>query len=208
MSINYYERDLPDDWSCSDTAVAVDTEAMGLKPYRDRLCVIQLSVGNGEADIIRIGRKSAEDDVQASNIVRLMLDTKITKIFHYARFDLGAIFLHFGVMPYPVWCTKIASKLVRTYTDKHSLKELLRGLLCVDVSKRQQHSDWGVPVLSKAQLSYAASDVLYLHQLKEQLTILLEREGRLDIAEACFEFLPTKVRLDLMGWNEESIFDH
>lgn len=202
-TIRYHDGDLPD-LSRYHGAVAVDTETMGLHTHRDRLCVVQLSPGDGSADVVRIalGQKAAP------NIQRLMADPDIVKIFHFARFDLAAIYHWLGVMPGPVWCTKIASKLTRTYTDRHGLKDLARDLAGVEISKQQQSSDWGADTLSEAQIAYAASDVLYLHQIKDKLALLLEREGRTEIAEACFRFLPVKARLDLIGWAESDIFDH
>lgn len=203
MTIRYHDGDLPD-LARYQGSVAIDTETMGLNTYRDRLCVVQLSPGDGTADVVHIalGQKSAP------NLERLLADPTIVKIFHYARFDLAALYHWLGVMPQPVWCTKIASKLTRTYTDRHGLKDLARDLAGIEISKQQQSSDWGAPVLNEAQIAYAASDVLYLHQIKDKLAALLEREGRTEIAEACFRFLPTKARLDLIGWAESDIFDH
>jgi ribonuclease D len=203
MTIRYHDGDLPDLSRYTDS-VAIDTETMGLHTYRDRLCVVQLSPGDGSADVVRIalGQKSAP------NLQRLLADPKVVKIFHFARFDLAALYHWLGVMPEPVWCTKIASKLVRTYTDRHGLKDLARDLVGVEISKQQQSSDWGAEALSEAQIAYAASDVLYLHQIRDKLAALLAREGRTEIAEACFRFLPTKARLDLIGWAEADIFDH
>jgi ribonuclease D len=204
MTIRYHDGDLPDLARYHGGAVAVDTETMGLNTYRDRLCVVQLSPGDGTADVVRIGLGQRA----APNLQRLMADPAITKIFHYARFDLAALYHWLGVMPEPVWCTKIASKLIRTYTDRHGLKDLARDLVGVEISKQQQTSDWGAAALSEAQLAYAASDVLYLHQIRDKLAVLLEREGRTGLAEACFRFLPVKARLDLIGWAESDIFDH
>jgi len=177
---------------------------MGLDHHRDRLCVVQLSPGDGTADIIQIARKGGTAD----NLRALLIDPNILKIFHFARFDLGILQATFGAMPGPVYCTKIASRLVRTYTDKHGLKDLTRDLLGIEVSKQQQLTDWGADDLTDAQLAYAASDVLHLHALKEKLDVLLAREGREELAAACFRFLPDRVRLDLAGWAAEDIFSH
>ncbi len=203
MTIRFHHEDLPDLANYRDS-VAIDTETMGLMPHRDRLCVVQLSPGDGTVDVVKI----AKGQTRAPNLERLLSDPKIVKIFHYARFDLAALAHAFGVMPGPIFCTKIASKLVRTYTDRHGLKDLCRDLLGVELSKQQQSSDWGAESLSEAQLAYAASDVLYLHGLVDKLKPILEREGRMEIAEACFEFLPTRAKLDLMGWTESDILDH
>jgi len=213
MNIHQHEGDLPDSWSCGDT-VAIDTEAMGVNPLRDRLCLVQLSSGGEDVDVVHINSKPRIEEGglvvadKAPNLTRMLADPKVTKLFHYARFDVAILFHHFKVMPRPIWCTKIASKMVRTYTEKHGLKELLRELLGVEISKQQQHSDWGADTLNKRQIAYAASDVFYLHRLKDYLTTVLEREGRLDLAQSCFDFLPTKVKLDLMGWSEEAVFGH
>ena len=203
MTIRYHEGDLPAgaDFGAS---VAIDTETMGLQPHRDRLCVVQLSAGDGTADVVRI----AKDQSRAPNLEALLADPKVTKIFHYARFDIAALYNRFGVMTRPVYCTKIASKLVRTYTDRHGLKDLLRETIGVEISKQQQSSDWGAATLSEAQLAYAASDVLHLHKVRDKLDLMLAREGRTEIARACFDFLPTRARLDLMGWPENDIFSH
>ena len=203
MTIRFHKGDLPDDANFGDCA-AIDTETLGLVPQRDRLCVVQLSRGNGSADIVQIG----PGQTRAKNIEKILADPKITKLFHFARFDVAILFKTFGVLAAPIYCTKIASKLVRTYTDRHSLKDLTRELLGVELSKQQQSSDWGIETLSEAQLSYAASDVLYLHALRERLDAMLKREGRMEIAAACFDFLPTRARLDLLGWAEEDIFAH
>src|SRR6195952_3590552 len=192
MTIRLHRGDLPD-LSRYTHSVAIDTEPMGLNPHRDRLCVVQLSNGDGSADVVQI----AKDQTDAPNLKKLLDDPKVTKIFHFARFDLAALFNAFGVMPYPVYCTKIASRLVRTYTDRHGLKDLVRELINVDLSKQQQSSDWGSQNLSDAQVSYAASDVLHLHQLREKLNIMLARENRTELAQACFDFLPTRAKLDL-----------
>jgi ribonuclease D len=203
MTIRYHEGDLPD-LSRYGASVAIDTETMGLNPYRDRLCVVQLSPGDGSADVVRI----ALGQRAAPNLQKLLGDPAVTKIFHFARFDLAVLYHWLGVMPEPVWCTKIASKLIRTYTDRHGLKDLLKEVLGVEISKQQQSSDWGAETLSEAQIAYAASDVFHLHLLKEKLEATLKREGRLEIAENCFRFLPTKAKLDLIGWEEKDIFDH
>lgn len=203
MTIRYHKGDLPDLTRYRDS-VAVDTETMGLNPHRDRLCVVQLSPGDGTADVVKIEL----GQTRAPNLERLLGDPSVLKIFHYARFDLGVLYHTFGFMPGPIYCTKVASKLVRTYTDRHGLKDLTRDLVGIELSKQQQSSDWGSEDLSEAQLAYAASDVLYLHQLRQKLDPLLVREGRREIAEACFAFLPTKARLDLLGWTETDILDH
>ncbi len=203
MTIRFHRGDLPDLSRYRD-AVAIDTETLGLNPHRDRLCVVQLSPGDGSADVVQIARGQTE----APNLARLLADPKIVKIFHYARFDVAALFNAFGVMPSPVYCTKIASRLTRTYTDRHGLKDLVKEVLGVELSKQQQSSDWGSETLTEAQLSYAASDVLHLHELRARLDILLAREGRAEIARACFDFLPTRARLDLGGWPEVDIFAH
>lgn len=203
MTIRFHRGDLPD-ISRYTGAVAIDTETLGLDPHRDRLCVVQLSPGDGSADVVQIPR-GAKD---APNLKRVLADPHILKIFHFARFDLAALYNAFGVMPGPVYCTKIASRLTRTYTDKHGLKDIVRELLGIELSKQQQSSDWGAEVLSEAQLAYAASDVLYLHGLKEKLDVLLAREDRQKLAEACFRFLPDRARLDLQGWAAEDIFSH
>jgi ribonuclease D len=203
MTIRLHRGDLPD-LSAYKGPVAIDTETMGLDPSRDRLCVVQLSAGDGNADVVQI----AAGQNKAPNIERLLADKSIVKIFHFARFDLGVLAKSFGVMAGPVYCTKIASRLARTYTDKHGLKDLTREMLGIDVSKQQQLSDWGADALTDAQVSYAATDVLYLHALKERLNAMLAREGRTELAAACFRFLPDRVRLDLAGWTAEDIFSH
>jgi len=203
MTIRLHQGDLPD-LSHYRGDVAIDTETMGLDPHRDRLCVIQLSPGDGTADVVQI----AAGQTSAPNIEKLLGDPEITKIFHYARFDVGMLYNAFGVMPEPVFCTKIASRLTRTYTDRHSLKDLVREMLDIDMSKQQQSSDWGAEKLTDAQLSYAASDVLHLHKLRDLLVGRLEREDRLEIAEDCFAFLPSRAFLDLAGWADEDIFAH
>jgi ribonuclease D len=203
MTIRLHRGDLPD-LSRYTSSVAIDTETMGLHPHRDRLCVVQMSNGDGSADVVQIPK----DHTDAPNLKALLADPKILKIFHFARFDLAALYNAFGVMPTPVYCTKIASRLTRTYTDRHGLKDLVREVLNIDLSKQQQSSDWGAQALSEAQLSYAASDVLHLHGLRERLDAMLAREGRTGLAQACFEFLPTRAKLDLDGWEAEDIFAH
>jgi ribonuclease D len=204
MTIRLHRGDLPDLAHYQGPAVAVDTETMGLDARRDRLCVVQLSPGDGSADVVQIPAGRAD----APNLKRLLGDAKVLKIFHFARFDLGALCNALGVMPSPVYCTRTASRLVRTYTDKHGLKDLVRELLGVDMSKQQQLSDWGAETLTDAQLAYAAADVVHLHVLKEKLDAMLAREGRMELAEACFRFLPDRSRLDLAGWAAEDIFAH
>jgi ribonuclease D len=203
MTIRLHRGDLPAGYD-PGPAIAVDTETLGLNPLRDRLCVVQISTGDGSADVVQIRRDGPRPDTLA----RVMGDSRVEKIFHFARFDLAVLSHHLGVMPGPVYCTKIASKLARTYTDRHGLKDLLRELLGVDISKQQQSSDWGADALTQAQLDYAASDVLHLHAVRRRLDAMLEREGRRDVAQACFDFLPTRARLDLMGWPETDIFAH
>ncbi len=203
MTIRLHRGDLPD-LSRYKGAVAIDTETMGLDLNRDRLCVVQLSPGDGSADVVQIPA-GAKD---APNLKRLLTDKSVLKIFHFARFDLGMLYKNLGVMPEPVYCTKIASRLARTYTDKHGLKDLVREVLGQDLSKQQQSSDWGSATLSDAQVSYAAADVTHLHALKERLDAMLAREGRTDLAAACFRFLPERVRLDLAGFAADDIFVH
>ena len=203
MTIRLHRGDLPD-LSKYKGAVAIDTETLGLNPSRDRLCVVQLSPGDGSADVVQI----PSGKVSAPNIAKLLSDPSKPKIFHFARFDLAVLYKNLGVMPQPVYCTKIASRLTRTYTDRHSLKDLARELMNFDMSKQQQSSDWGADELSEAQVAYAASDVLYLHEIKSKLDEMLAREGRVALAEACFSFLPTRVALDLGGWAEDDIFAH
>jgi ribonuclease D len=203
MTIRLHHGDLLDLARYSGP-VAVDTETMGLEPHRDRLCVVQLSPGDGTADVVQVPPGS----VDAPNLKRLLGDPAIPKLFHFARFDLAVLFRTFGIMPAPVYCTKIASRLTRTYTDKHGLKDLVRELLGIELSKQQQLSDWGSPELTEAQVAYAASDVLHLHALKAKLDVLLAREGRDELAQACFRFLPDRARLDLAGWATEDIFAH
>ncbi|MDT1060715.1 ribonuclease D [Paracoccus sp. CPCC 101403] len=204
MSIHLYQNDLPDRLELGAT-VAIDTETMGLDMRRDRLCLVQLSSGDGSAHLVQIARGQR----QAPNLVRLLADPKVLKLFHFGRFDIAALEAAFGVVTAPVWCTKIASKLIRTFTDRHGLKYLLSEMVGVDISKQQQTSDWGAQQLSDAQLEYAASDVLHLHRLKAELEKRLEREGRMGLAQACFDFLPARAHLDLMGWGDENdLFRH
>lgn len=203
MTIRVHKGDLPD-LSRYGREVAIDTETMGLMTGRDRLCVVQLSAGDGDADIVQIAR----DQTSAPNLEKLIADPNVTKLFHFGRFDIAALQDRFGVVTSPVYCTKIASKLARTYTDRHGLKDLARELLSVDLSKQQQSSDWGADELSQAQLEYAASDVLYLHDIKRHLDRMLVREGRKELAQSCFDFLPSRVALDLAGWPETDIFAH
>jgi ribonuclease D len=203
MTIRLHRGDLPD-ISRYKGAVAIDTETMGLDVSRDRLCVVQLSPGDGSADVVQISSPAAD----APNLKRLLADKSLLKIFHFARFDLGVLCRAFGVMPEPVYCTKIASRLARTYTDKHGLKDLVREILGQDLSKQQQSSDWGAPDLSEAQIAYAAADVTHLHALKDRLDAVLAREGREQLAAACFRFLPERVRLDLAGFAADDIFAH
>lgn len=203
MTIRLHRGDLPGPIP-SGSVVAIDTETLGLNPHRDRLCVVQLSLGDGTADVIQIepGQK------KAPQLVRMLKDKSILKLFHFARFDLAVLEHTFGVRASPVYCTKIASRLTRTYTDRHGLKDLCRELIGVEISKQQQSSDWGAETLSEAQLAYAASDVLHLHALRAKLDPLLVRDGRKDLAEACFRFLPMRAALDLQGWPETDIFAH
>jgi ribonuclease D len=204
MTVRLHRGDLPDLSHYTGPSVAVDTETMGLDARRDRLCVVQLSPGDGTADIVQIPASG----IDAPNLKRLFGDSGILKIFHFARFDIGMLFNALGVMADPLYCTRTASRLARTYTDKHGLKDLARELLGVEMSKQQQSSDWGAEKLTDAQLAYAASDVLHLHALKDKLDAILAREGRADLAAACFRFLPARARLDLAGWGAEDIFAH
>lgn len=203
MSVHLHRGDLPADLSFPD-GVAVDTETMGLRLRRDPLCVVQLSAGDGDAHVVQLDRSTYD----APNLKALLASPAIVKIFHFGRFDLSMIQLHLGVICAPVYCTKIASRLARTYTDRHGLKDLTKEVLGVDLKKEQQSSDWGSDSLSDAQLAYAASDVLHLHDLRKKLNAMLEREGRLELAQACFEFLPHRAALDLAGWDEVDIFAH
>ncbi|MFN3507685.1 MAG: ribonuclease D [Allorhizobium sp.] len=203
--IRYHEGDIsPEDAARYTDAVAIDTETLGLVPRRDRLCVVQLSPGDGTADVIRI----AAGQTEAPNLVAMLSDSARVKIFHYGRFDIAVLFQTFGVTTTSVFCTKIASRLTRTYTDRHGLKDNLKEMLEIDISKAQQSSDWAAETLSQAQLEYAASDVLHLHALRDKLMHRLVRDGRLEHAQACFEFLPTRAKLDLLGWEDTDIFAH
>ena len=202
-TISLHVGDLPDDLDLGPV-VAVDTETMGLRPGRDRLCVVQLLAGDGTAHLVQL----PQDGYDAPNLVRLLGDADRLKLFHFARFDLAVLKAYLDVDCRPVWCTKIASKLVRTFTDRHGLRDLCRDLIDIDISKQQQSSDWGANTLTREQMSYAAGDVLYLHRLKERLEKMLQRENRLALAESCFDFLPTRAALDLAGWPEEDIFAH
>ena len=203
--IRLHKGDLPDGYD-PGAAIAVDTETLGLNPLRDRLCVVQISRGDGEADVVQIAPGTGPDT--APNLSRVLGDPNVQKIFHFARFDLAVLFHRLGVMPGPVYCTKIASKLARTYTDRHGLKDVVRETVGVDLSKQQQSSDWGAETLSQAQLEYAASDVLHLHAARDKLDAMLAREGRTAMARSCFDFLPTRALLDLKGWPETDIFAH
>jgi ribonuclease D len=203
MTNRFHLGDLPSDYQ-PGPSVAIDTETLGLNPFRDRLCVVQVSKGDGTADVVQILKDGPRPDI----LIALLADESVLKIFHFARFDLAVLFHRFGVMPRPVYCTKIASRLARTYTDKHGLKDLVKDLLGFDLSKQQQSSDWAAETLTSAQIDYAASDVLHLHALKAKLDRMLEREDRAEIAQECFAFLPTRAKLDLMGWAETDIFAH
>ncbi|VAW13303.1 Ribonuclease D related protein [hydrothermal vent metagenome] len=203
MNIELHQGDLPDELDLGPL-VAIDSETMGLNPARDRLCLVQLSSGDGNAHLVQFG----PDIGEAPNLTRLLADPGSTKLFHFARFDLAVMARYLGVMAAPVYCTKVASKLVRTYTDRHGLKDLVRELLGQDLSKQQQSSDWGAANLSKAQMKYAAQDVAHLHGLKTILDQMLEREGRSQVARACFDFLPVRASLDLAGWGDQDIFAH
>jgi ribonuclease D len=207
MTIRLHRGDLPS-LNAYKGAVAIDTEAMGLDPNRDRLCVVQLSPGDGSADVVQIPTDKNRAMPDAPNLKKLLGDKSILKIFHFARFDVGLLYKTFGVMADPIYCTKIASRLARTYTDKHGLKDLVREVLSIDLSKQQQLTDWGAGELTDAQVSYAAADVLHLHALKEKLDAILAREKRAELAASCFRFLPDRVRLDLAGWAAEDIFSH
>lgn len=203
MTNHLYQGDLPDGLDLGPI-VAIDCETMGLNPHRDRLCVVQMSGGDGHSHIVQIGIGQTE----APNLCRMLEDPNVLKLFHFGRFDIAAMFNTFGALAAPVYCTKIASRLVRTYTDRHGLKNLTQELIGVDLSKVQQSSDWGAEELTEAQLDYAASDVLYLHRLRDELNKRLAREGRTEVAQACFDFLPMRAKLDLMGWPETDIFAH
>ena len=203
MTIHFHEGDLPDGVGFG-ASVAIDSETMGLRLGRDPLCVVQLSAGDGHAHVVRLNRPGYD----APNLKRILTDPEVLKIFHFGRFDIAMFALHLGVTTAPGYCTKIASKLARTYTDRHGLKDVTRELLGVDLSKAQQSSDWGAPSLSQEQVAYAASDVFHLHALRVRLDLMLEREGRMALAKACFDFLPTRARLDLAGWEDVDIFAH
>jgi ribonuclease D len=205
MAVHFHEEDLAADVRLADGPIAVDTEAMGLVPGRDRLCLVQLSDGKGDEHLVRFERGS---DFSAPNLKALLADSGRLKLYHFARFDIGLMSAYLGIMAAPVYCTRTASRLVRTYTDRHGLKDLVKDLLNIDLSKQQQTSDWGAAELSDAQREYAASDVRYLHALKERLDERLEREERTALAQACFDFLPTRALLDLAGWPEQDIFAH
>lgn len=203
MATHLYQNDLPDTVDLGPV-VAIDCETMGLNPHRDRLCVVQMSSGDGNAHLVQIAKGQSE----APNLTRILTDTEVLKLFHFGRFDIAALYQTFGALTAPVYCTKIASRMVRTYTDRHGLKNLTQDLLGLDISKQQQMSDWGAETLTQAQRDYAASDVLHLHRLREELDLRLEREDRRDLAQACFDFLPTRARLDLAGWPDTDIFAH
>lgn len=203
MTVKLYRGDLPADFN-PGTSIAIDTETLGLKPGRDKLCLVQISTGDGNAALVQIDR----DTFAAPNLKALLANPAVTKIFHFARFDVAVLKHYLGVDTAPLYCTKIASKLVRTYTDRHGLKDLIKELLGVELNKQQQSSDWGSHVLSEAQKQYAALDVIYLHEVKNRLDQMLEREGRTHIAKACFDFIPTRAALDLGGWAEEDVFAH
>ncbi|SPF79362.1 ribonuclease D [Pseudoprimorskyibacter insulae] len=203
MANHLHKGDLPEDLDLGPV-VAIDCETMGLNPHRDRLCVVQLSAGDGDAHLVQI----AKGQTEATNLCRLLTDRDVLKLFHYGRFDIAAMYNAFGALTAPVYCTKIASRLIRTYTDRHGLRNLTQELLGVDISKQQQSSDWGADTLTDAQLDYAASDVLHLHRLREILNERLEREGRSELAQNCFDFLPTRALLDLEGWPDTDIFAH
>lgn len=203
MTNHLYQNDLPDGLDLGPV-VAIDCETMGLNPHRDRLCLIQMSGGDGNCHLVQV----APGQTEAPNLCKMLADPDVLKLFHFGRFDIAAMANAFGTVTAPVYCTKIASKLIRTYTDRHGLKNLLQELLGVDISKFQQQSDWGAQDLSKGQLDYAASDVLYLHQLRDELNVRLAREGRTEMAQACFDFLPMRAQLDLAGWPEQDIFSH
>ena len=203
MTNHIYKGDLPDGLDMGPI-VAIDCETMGLNPKRDRLCVVQLSSGDGHAHLVQV----AKGQTVAPNLCRMLEDPNVLKLFHFGRFDIAAMKAAFGALTAPVYCTKIASRMTRTYTDRHGLKNLLQELLSVDISKQQQSSDWGAEQLSKAQVEYASSDVLHLHRLRERLNEMLIREDRMELAQSCFDFLPTRAELDLAGWPESDIFAH
>src|SRR4051812_12437650 len=203
MTVRFHRGDLPASYK-PGSAIAVDTETLGLNPHRDRLCVVQISKGDGTADVVQI----LKDGPAPENLIRVLSDESVLKIFHFGRFDIAVLYHAFGIVAQPVYDTKIASRLTRTYTDRHGLKELVRELIGAEISKQQQSSDWGAETLTQAQIDYAASDVLHLHALKEKLDRMLVREDRMQIAQDCFVFLPTRARLDLIGWPETDIFAH
>jgi ribonuclease D len=203
VATHLYQNDLPDSVDLGPV-VAIDCETMGLNPHRDRLCVVQMSGGDGDAHLVQISK----DQTEAPNLTSMLTNPDVLKLFHYGRFDIAALYHRFGALTAPVYCTKIASRLVRTYTDRHGLKNLTQDLLGQDISKQQQMSDWGADTLTRAQMDYAASDVLHLHRLRDALDLRLAREGRSDLAQACFDFLPTRARLDLAGWPDTDIFAH
>ncbi|MEM7619476.1 MAG: ribonuclease D [Pseudomonadota bacterium] len=204
MTINLYKNDLPNDFNISHRALAIDTETMGLNPIRDRLCLVQISTGDGDAHLVQFD----DDNYEAPNLKKLLTDPNSTKIFHFARFDIAVLYYYLDIMLTPLFCTKIASRLTRTYTDRHGLKDLCREVLDVEISKQQQSSDWGAETLSEEQLHYAAADVLYLHQLKTHFDSVLEREDRTELAQKCFELIPTRDKLELLGWYEDDIMSH
>ena len=203
MTIKLHRGDLPADFDAG-AAIAIDTETLGLKPWRDKLCLVQISCGDGNAHLVQVDRST----YAAPHLKAVLADAKVKKIFHFARFDIAALKHHLGVDTQNIYCTKIASRLVRTYTDRHGLKDLVKELLGIELDKQQQSSDWGAHILSEQQKKYAAQDVLYLHELKARLDQMLEREGRKAIAQSCFDFLPTRAALDLLGWPEEDVFAH
>ena len=203
MAVHLYQGDLPDGLTLGPV-VAIDCETMGLQPHRDRLCLVQMSAGDGDAHLLQI----AKGQTEAPNLCAMLTDPQVLKLFHFGRFDIAVMLHTFGARAAPVYCTKIASKMVRTYTDRHGLKNLTQELIGVDISKQQQSSDWGAETLARAQMDYAASDVLYLHRLREALDARLAREGRTELAQACFDFLPTRAQLDLEGWPDSDIFAH
>ena len=203
LTIRFHRGDLPSAYE-PGASIAIDTETLGLNPHRDRLCVVQVSRGDGNADVVQIPHAGAPPE----RLAAILADDGVLKIFHYGRFDIAVLRRRLGIVAGPVYCTKIASRLARTYTDRHGLKDLVRELLGVELSKQQQSSDWGADTLSQAQIDYAASDVLHLHALKARLDAMLEREGRADLARRCFAFLPTRAELDLLGWAETDVFAH
>jgi ribonuclease D len=205
MAVHFHEEDLPGGVTFADGPIAVDTEAMGLNPHRDRLCLVQLSDGKGDEHLVRFGPRS---DYSAPRLKALLADPNRLKLYHFARFDIGIMQAYLGIMAAPLYCTRTASRIARTYTDRHGLKDLVKELIGQEISKQQQTSDWGAPELSDAQRDYAASDVRYLHELKARLDERLAREGRAELAQACFDFLPARARLDLAGWAEQDILAH